>query len=99
MSEAAATIDAFIERLIRAARIGGISEFDVATLRQLVVGRHEFETILLATRIANLEMTMASMDVGARRDAICQRLGLSRRRFYELREIAASAAPDRTGRR
>lgn len=88
----------FVERVIRAARLGGASELDLMTLRQLVLHRHGFDTMRLALRVQELEHSLSAMDPGARRNAICERLSLSRRRFYELKNMA-SAAPDRTGTR
>jgi hypothetical protein len=89
------TEDEFVGRICQAARRGGASELDVATLRQLVLYRHEFETLQQAARVRALEASLSEMHAGERRDAICERMDLSRRRYYELRKLA-SAAPDRT---
>jgi hypothetical protein len=84
----------FVERACQAVRLGGFSELEVMMLRQLLQGR-EPRTIQLGMRVRSLEETLRGMNPGERRAAICARLGLSRRRYYELRRLA-SAATDRT---
>jgi|GEM_PF-6725162 len=83
-------IEEFIERITGAARIGGASEFDLATLRALLVDRLGLESIALARRVQKLELQLADMTPGERRHAICARLGIGKSRFYELREIPLS---------
>lgn len=78
-----------------AALRGGATALDVATLEQLLVLRLEPSTIALAHRLAHLETTLRDRDPRERREIICERLALSRRRFYELKKIS-SAALDRT---
>jgi hypothetical protein len=85
-----------IERIAAAARAGGISEFDLATLRLLVLEHRELSTIELAERVGGILRTLRGMSPGERREAVCARLGISRRRFYELRKLVPSAAAERT---
>ena len=98
MVAAAPSLQTFVDRVIAAARVGGATELDLATMHPLLVHRREFETLQQAERVAELERVLSAMDAGERRIAICERLGVSKRRFYELRNMA-SAARDRTGRR
>jgi hypothetical protein len=85
----------FAEKVCQAARLGGCTELEVMMLRQLLQG-HEPRTVQLGLRVRALEETLRGIDPGERRDAICARMGLSRRRYYELRKLAGSAAADRT---
>lgn len=86
------SLAAFVTRIEDAARIGGASELDLATLRQLVLNRREFETMEQAARVGELERVLSTMEPAERREAICQRLGFSRRRYYQLRELSGVAA-------
>ncbi|HTE40357.1 MAG TPA: hypothetical protein VK629_06000 [Steroidobacteraceae bacterium] len=91
-----ATIEGFVDRIEVTLRAGGASELDVATVRQLLLHRHELETIERARRVQQLEARLADRDPGERRDIICTQLGMSKTHFYELRKIPVT---DRTGER
>lgn len=84
-------------RLTASARAGGAAELDIVTVRLLVLERYKLETLQLAMRVKHFEQSMyRSMDSGERCEAIRQILGISERRFYELKKIA-TAIPDRSG--
>lgn len=57
------------------------------------VGRRRLSSDALAERVKRLEHDLADRDPGERRRIICARLGLSRSRFYELRQESGN---DRT---
>lgn len=54
-------------------------------------GRRRLPTQVLAERVAQLEQQLRDRDAGERRRMICERLGISKSRFYELR------SPEQTG--
>jgi hypothetical protein len=90
-------LEEIIVRLTNAARAGGASELDIVTVRLLVLERYKLETLQLAMRVKHFEQSMyPSMDSGERCEAIRQIMGISERRFYELKKIA-TAIPDRSG--
>lgn len=47
-------------------------------------------TAALARRVASLEDQLRSFSPGERRAAICERMGISRSRYYELRKLCES---------
>jgi hypothetical protein len=49
-------------------------------------GRQRLRTAALAERVQRLEAQLQDRDPGERRAIICERLGISRSRFYELRQ-------------
>jgi len=89
------SLDVFMARILEAARGGGASEFDLMTLKQLVLQRREYSTIELALQVEARERAMTGRDAKERREAVCTRLGISERRYYQLKKII-SATPDCT---
>lgn len=89
---------AFVARIVMAARSGGATEFDIATLQELLLRGREFETLKLAERLREIEASLSGMEAAECRTAVCERLGVSARRYFELRNLA-SAVHDRTGTR
>lgn len=85
------SLDDLFNRIIEAARRGDASEFDIATLKQVVLERHELSTIEAANRVDQIDRTLGAKSPGERREIICDRLGLSRRRYYELKKLASAA--------
>ncbi|MBX5462980.1 MAG: hypothetical protein IRZ28_18065 [Steroidobacteraceae bacterium] len=57
------------------------------TLATLEGKPRRLSTEALARRVAQLEAQLADREPGARRSVICERLGLSRSRYYELRAV------------
>jgi hypothetical protein len=51
-------------------------------------GQYRLSTQVLIVRIARLQLQLADRSPSERAVAICERLGLSRSRFYELRKIS-----------
>jgi hypothetical protein len=90
------TLDELVDRISVAARIGGATELDIVTLRLHVLERLKPDTLQQAMRVKRLEKSMyPTMDSGERCEAIRQVMGISERRFYELKKIA-TAIPDRS---
>jgi hypothetical protein len=89
-------LNELVDRITEAARRGGISELDIASFRLLVLERLKPNTLQQAMRVKRLEQSMyPTMDSGERCEAIRQILGISERRFYELKKLA-TAIPDRS---
>jgi hypothetical protein len=67
-------------------------------LRTLEQARRRPATDARLARLAHLQRTLADMPAGDRRRAICERLGISRSRYYELvnaiDESGNKAGPD-----
>ncbi len=93
---ASLSLDDFLERIECAARTGGASELDLATLRQAVAYRHTFETLGQAWRVYELERVLSDRDPAERREIICERTGISRTTYFRLRAMLSSPAPDGT---
>jgi hypothetical protein len=54
-------------------------------------GRARLATEALARRVQSLEVQLGDRDPGERRRAICERLGIGRTRYYELRRVQKTA--------
>lgn len=76
-----------LNRIIDAARKGDASEFDIATLKLIVLERHELATIEQAIRVVAIERSLSPMKPGERRGAVCARLGISTRTYYDMRKL------------
>lgn len=93
-------IQALLSRLEDSARLGGATELDIFCLRQLLLGQRHFDTLALAMRINEIEKSLSDRTPHERRSIVCERLQLSRSRYFELRslvkEIVPSPVRDRT---
>lgn len=94
-------IQSLVTRLEDAARRGGAKELDIICLRQLLLHRRQSDTLTQAMRVSDIERTLKDRTPGERREIVCERLNISRSRYYALRdlsdEIVSSPAHDRTG--
>lgn len=59
---------------------------DEATALLAAADRRRLSTLALAERVRKLEHDLQGRDPGERRAAICARLGISRSRYYQLRQ-------------
>ena len=100
MSAAAAAVET-LRRCVSALASPGLDAADRERIAALAAaalalleaaGRSRLPTVALAARVQQLERSLADFDPGERRAAICQRLGVSRSRYYQLRaQIPKSA--------
>lgn len=85
------TLTDLIDRIEQAARAGGVSELDLMTLRLVVLDGHSLKTLQTARRVIEIERSLTGATARDRAAIVCERLGIKRRWYFDLKKLASAA--------